>query len=219
MKPMTREDNFYFLFFALIALFFGCAVMHQFYPDGQEFVLALLVVTLGASIAGINKKNKTNRTWYGALLIVAVISYGMSFLEHLDLSILTLGALLVFLLSHIYSALKQVVLTKSVTTNHIIGSICIYLLLGLAWAVIYLLVLEFFPSSFTGLEAKPWLSNLFNALYFSFITLTTVGYGDISPTVPVAQFFVFFEAIVGSFYLAIMVASLVSIRLAQAHSE
>lgn len=219
MKPMTREDNFYFLFFALIALFFGCAVMHQFYPDGQEFVLALLVVTLGASIAGINKKNKTNRTWYGVLLIVAVISYGMSFLEHLDLSILTLGALFVFLFSHIYSALKQVVLTKSVTTNHIIGSICIYLLLGLAWAVIYLLVLELFPSSFTGLEAKPWLSNLFNALYFSFITLTTVGYGDISPTVPVAQFFVFFEAIVGSFYLAIMVASLVSIRLAQAQSE
>ncbi|CAH1526508.1 MULTISPECIES: potassium channel family protein [Vibrio] len=219
MKPMTREDNFYFLFFALIALFFGCAVMHQFYPDGQEFVLALLVVTLGVSIAGINKKNKTNRTWYGVLLIVAVISYGMSFLEHLDLSILTLSALLVFLFSHIYSALKQVVLTKSVTTNHIIGSICIYLLLGLAWAVIYLLVLEFFPSSFTGLEAKPWLSNLFNTLYFSFITLTTVGYGDISPTVPVAQFFVFFEAIVGSFYLAIMVASLVSIRLAQAQSE
>ncbi|WP_045405364.1 potassium channel family protein [Vibrio jasicida] len=219
MKPMTREDNFYFLFFALIALFFGCAVMHQFYPDGQEFVLALLVVTLGVSIAGINKKNKTNRTWYGVLLIVAVISYGMSFLEHLDLSIFTLSALLVFLFSHIYSALKQVVLTKSVTTNHIIGSICIYLLLGLAWAVIYLLVLEFFPSSFTGLEAKPWLSNLFNTLYFSFITLTTVGYGDISPTVPVAQFFVFFEAIVGSFYLAIMVASLVSIRLAQAQSE
>ncbi|KIP72832.1 ion channel [Vibrio harveyi] len=219
MKPMTREDNFYFLFFALIALFFGCAVMHQFYPDGQEFVLALLVVTLGVSIAGINKKNKTNRTWYGVLLIVAVISYGMSFLEHLDLSILTLSALLVFLFSHIYSALKQVVLTKSVTTNHIIGSICIYLLLGLAWTVIYLLVLEFFPSSFTGLEAKPWLSNLFNTLYFSFITLTTVGYGDISPTVPVAQFFVFFEAIVGSFYLAIMVASLVSIRLAQAQSE
>ncbi|CAH1605340.1 Ion channel [Vibrio jasicida] len=218
MKPMTREDNFYFLFFALIALFFGCAVMHQFYPDGQEFVLALLVVTLGVSIAGINKRNKTNRTWYGVLLVVAVISYGMSFLEHLDLSIFTLSALLVFLFSHIYSALKQVVLTKSVTTNHIIGSICIYLLLGLAWAVIYLLVLEFFPSSFTGLEAKPWLSNLFNTLYFSFITLTTVGYGDISPTVPVAQFFVFFEAIVGSFYLAIMVASLVSIRLAQAQS-
>lgn len=218
MKAMTREDNFHFLFFALIALFFGCAVMHQFYPDGQEFVLALLVVTLGASIAGINKKNKSNRTWYGVLLIVAVISYSMSFLEHLDLSILTLGALLVFLFSHIYSALKQVVLTKSVTTNHIIGSICIYLLLGLAWAVIYLLVLEVCPNSFTGLDAKPWLSNLFNALYFSFITLTTVGYGDISPTVPVAQFFVFFEAIVGSFYLAIMVASLVSIRLAQAQS-
>lgn len=219
MKPMTREDNFYFLFFALIALFFGCAVMHQFYPDGQEFVLALF----GGDARRFDCRHQQEEQIQSYMVWCvtdcgSVISYGMSFLEHLDLSILTLGALLVFLFSHIYSALKQVVLTKSVTTNHIIGSICIYLLLGLAWAVIYLLVLEFFPSSFTGLEAKPWLSNLFNALYFSFITLTTVGYGDISPTVPVAQFFVFFEAIVGSFYLAIMVASLVSIRLAQAQS-
>ena len=106
-----------------------------------------------------------------------------------------------------------------VTPNHIIGSICIYLLIGLAWATIYLLILEILPNAFNGLEEKIWLTNLFNALYFSFITLTTVGYGDISPALPVAQFFVFMESIIGSFYLAIMVASLVSIRLAQSQSQ
>lgn len=219
MKPVSRDDNFYFLFFALLGLFFSCAVMQQFYPQGQKSILGLIVVTLAVSIAGINRSRALYRSWYGVLLVTAAVSGTFSFFEDYDLSIITLAALLMFLFSHIYSALKQVMSAKTVTKNHIIGSICIYLLLGLAWATLYLLILELLPEAFNGLEAKPWLTNLFNALYFSFITLTTVGYGDISPQLPVAQFFVFMESIVGSFYLAIMVASLVSIRLSQAQGE
>lgn len=216
MARVSKEDNFYFLFCALLVLFFGCAVAQQFYPQGQEIILTLIVVTLAISIAGINRGGTLYRTWYGLLLITAGASGIFSFLESYNFSVVTLTALLAFLVSHTYSALKQVVVSNGVTTNHIVGSICIYLLLGMAWATIYLLILELIPNSFNGLEAKPWLSNLFNALYFSFITLTTVGYGDISPAVPVAQFFVFMEAIIGSFYIAIMVASLVSMRLSQA---
>ena len=56
-------------------------------------------------------------------------------------------------------------------------------------------------------------------MYFSFITLATVDYGVISPALPIVQLFVFMEAIIGSFYLDIMVARLVSIRLAQSQSQ
>ena len=77
------------------------------------------------------------------------------------------------------------------------------------WAIAYLLILEFSPSSFTGLEAKNWGDNFSNAAYFSFVTLTTLGYGDISPISPVAQVIVYLEAIAGVFYMAIVVASLV----------
>lgn len=100
--------------------------------------------------------------------------------------------------------------------NQIIGSICVYLLIGVSWAIIYLIQIELFPQAFNGIEAKPWLDNMFEAIYFSFITLTTVGYGDISPALPIPRFFVFIESILGSFYLAIMVANLVSNRLNQA---
>ncbi len=55
----------------------------------------------------------------------------------------------------------------------------------------------------------PWGENFSNAAYFSFVTLTTLGYGDISPTSPVAQVIVYLEAIAGVFYMAIVVASLV----------
>ncbi|OEF93191.1 potassium channel family protein [Vibrio splendidus] len=219
MKAVSKDDNFYFLFYALLVLFFGCAVMQQFYPQGQKTILFLIIITLASSIVGINRERALYRSWYGLLLITASVSGVFSFLEGYNLSIVTLSALAAFLFSHIYSALKQVMKAKTVTPNHIIGSICIYLLLGFAWSTIYLLILEIFPSAFNGLEEKVWLTNLFNAMYFSFITLTTVGYGDISPALPIAQFFVFMESIIGSFYLAIMVASLVSIRLAQSQSQ
>ncbi|WP_299693540.1 potassium channel family protein [uncultured Vibrio sp.] len=219
MKAVSQDDNFYFLFFALLVLFFGCAVMQQFYPQGQKTILFLIIITLAISIVGIHKERALYRSWYGLLLITASVTGSFSFLDGYNLSLLTLSALATFLFSHIYSALKQVMKAQTVTPNHIIGSICIYLLLGLAWSTLYLLILEFFPNAFYGLEEQLWLTNLFNAMYFSFITLTTVGYGDISPALPIAQFFVFMESIIGSFYLAIMVASLVSVRLAQSHPQ
>ena len=215
MKKVTREDNFYFLLLALLVLVFGCAVMQQFYPQGQDTVLVLIVVTLAFSIVGVQRNRRFYRHWYGFLLLSTAVSGGITFLEGYDFSFITLFALIVFTSFQIFSALKQVVLTSVVTKNHIVGSICIYLLLGLLWTFIYLFILQFFPNALGEVGVVNWQSSLFTVMYFSFITLTTVGYGDISPTLPIAQFFVFLESIIGSFYLAILVASLVSNRLSQ----
>ena len=215
MKKVSGDDNFYFLLFALLGLLFMSAVMQQLFSGGQKMILALIIICLAISIVGVNRKQALYRTWYGFLLGIASISGAISFLEGYDLSLITLGALLFFLLSHTYTALKQVMLPDNVSRNQIVGSVCVYLLLGVSWAIIYLIQIELFPHSFNGIEAKPWIDNLFEAIYFSFITLTTVGYGDISPILPIPRFFVFIESILGGFYLAIMVASLVSSHLNQ----
>jgi voltage-gated potassium channel Kch len=76
-----------------------------------------------------------------------------------------------------------------------------------------LVVIEYSPNAFTGMEAISWGENFSNAAYFSFVTLTTLGYGDISPVTPLAQVVVYLEAIVGVFYMAIVVSSLVSANL------
>jgi hypothetical protein len=149
------------------------------------------------------------------MITVVVISGSISIFEDYDLSLITMFAMLFFVLAQTFSALKQVMTPKKVTLNQIVGSICVYLLFGLSFAFIYLIQLELFVAPFNGLEAKPWLDNLFEVIYFSFITLTTVGYGDISPALAIPKFFVFLESITGSFYLAIMVASLVSSHLSQ----
>lgn len=215
MKRVTKDDNFCFLLAALLGLLFLSAVLEQFFVAGQKMILALIIFCLAFSVVGVHRKKTFYRSWYGFLLVLASISGVFSFFDNIDLSLVTLCSLLFFLLSYTYSALRQVMLTKQITINQIVGSICIYLLFGLSWAIIYLIQIELFLTAFNGMEQKPWLENLFESIYFSFITLTTVGYGDISPVLPVPRFFVFVESILGSFYLAIMVASLVSSRLSQ----
>jgi voltage-gated potassium channel Kch len=80
--------------------------------------------------------------------------------------------------------------------------------------VLYLIILVFDPDAFNGIEIASWQEGFAKIAYYSFVTLTTLGYGDISPKTPVAQFFVYMEAIAGVFYMAIVVSSIVAMRLA-----
>ena len=80
--------------------------------------------------------------------------------------------------------------------------------------MIYLLILVMDPHAFSGIEAGNWQEIFSRVAYYSFVTLTTLGYGDILPTNHIAEFFVYMEAIIGVFYMAIIVSSLISLRLA-----
>jgi voltage-gated potassium channel Kch len=75
------------------------------------------------------------------------------------------------------------------------------------------------PSAFSGVEAANWQQGFSRIAYYSFVTLTTLGYGDILPTNHVAEFFVYMEAIIGVFYMAIIVSSLISLRLSAMETE
>ena len=79
--------------------------------------------------------------------------------------------------------------------------------------MIYLLLLAMDPSAFSGIEAVNWQQGFSRVAYYSFVTLTTLGYGDILPTNHIAEFFVYMEAIIGVFYMAIIVSSLISLHL------
>jgi voltage-gated potassium channel Kch len=92
-------------------------------------------------------------------------------------------------------------------------------LIGLNWSLLYLFLAQTIPGAFNGLEQLVWYDNFADAAYYSFVTLTTLGYGDISPVTPVARFLVYMEAIVGVFYMAILVASLVGVRISALHSH
>ncbi len=100
-----------------------------------------------------------------------------------------------------------------VTRQRIEGAVAVYLLFGLAWAEGYECVEAFAPGAF-GLPAGEvptagWFSPL---LYFSFVTLTTLGYGDVLPVHPAARSLAMFEALMGQLYPAVLIARLVSLQ-------
>jgi hypothetical protein len=110
---------------------------------------------------------------------------------------------------------KSLFNARSLTFDSIFGAVCGYLFLGLGWAVLYSVVELYRPGSFQISQslmtddqpARPLPHVL---TYYSFVTLTTVGYGDIHPFSPATRTFAWIEAITGQFYLAVIVAGLVS---------
>jgi hypothetical protein len=96
-----------------------------------------------------------------------------------------------------------------VTMHRIQGAIAGYLLLGLVWANVYELLAMRLPGAFTGAELA---GTGYRWVYFSFVTLTTVGYGDMIPVHPLARSFANLEALTGQLYPAILLARLVSLE-------
>jgi len=97
-----------------------------------------------------------------------------------------------------------------ITTRRIEGAIAVYLLLGFTWAQAYELVALWHPGAFVGaVEGRD--SNPLT--YYSFVTLTTMGYGDIMPVHPLARALAVLEALTGQLYLAILLARLVSLEI------
>ena len=101
-----------------------------------------------------------------------------------------------------------------ITRQRVQGSIVIYLLLGLIWAEAYTLAAHLNPGSFAGTlpEGQDALSA--HLTYFSFVTLTTVGYGDILPASSVTRALANFEGLLGTLFPAILIARLVSMEIA-----
>lgn len=106
--------------------------------------------------------------------------------------------------------LARVFASGPVTIHRIQGAIAGYLLLGLIWANVYELLAMRLPGAFSGAELA---GTTYRWFYFSFVTLTTVGYGDVIPIHPLARSFANLEALTGQLYPAILLARLVSLEV------
>jgi hypothetical protein len=102
---------------------------------------------------------------------------------------------------------RRIIMSRSVTPRLLVAAICVYLMLGLLFTFIYLGVNGVHPNFFAqGVQKDPSVY-----LYFSFITMTTVGFGDFTPGYAVPRVLVVFEAMLGQVYLVVAVARLVSL--------
>ena len=130
----------------------------------------------------------------------------------ISVSVLIQSIYCFFFGSAVLLILRNVLQTSRVTSDTLKGGVCIYLLLGYSWALLYSIVYTLDPNAFS--IALITDTSRLNTLYFSFITLTTLGFGDITPTSELSAVLTILEALVGQIYPAIFMAFLVSSYLA-----
>ena len=179
---------------------------------GDLIVSLLLSLVLVSAVLAVSDRK---RVFYIALVlgIPAVVSRWISHFRP-DLVpppvFLIAGLLLVAFV--VVNLLRFVLRAPSVNIEVLCASISAYLMLGLMWTMAYWLVDQLTPGAFSfNTNAGPRSMNGFNGFYFSFVTLSTVGYGDITPVSRIARWLAAMEAMTGLLYVAVLIARLVAL--------
>jgi len=173
----------------LLSLFFLSAVLAV---GGRGRMLLLAAVLAIPAVVGKWMNNLQPRVFPPAIFLVS----GM-----------------VFLVFVIVNILRFVLRTRRVNGEVLCASVSAYLSLGLLWALAYRLAASTTPTAFAvnvPQTANQSMSG-FTAFYFSFTTLTTLGYGDITPVSPVARMLAVMESMTGTLYVAVLIARLVAL--------
>jgi len=206
-----EQTDFFYLLSALLFLLFAVPLTHDFEildpASVRAFFFSVLMIVGARSLRGGGRYFKVGMVLAVigvALNVAAVGQHSLLFQCASILSIFT------FLLVSISYTLRQVIFGTEINTNRLVGAICVFLLLGVIWALAYSFLELIAPSSFTGIDATKDAASYSSWIYFSFVTLTTLGYGDILPVSATARSLAYLEAIVGQFYIAVLVAGLVS---------
>ena len=206
-----QKTNFFYLLGALLFLLLAFPLAQDLGVTNMPLMRALVFCVL--LCVGVLSLKGGGRLFVAGMLFVIVGSVLSSLAAYLHATSLVLGSALAmsgFLIVAFSYALKQVVVGTEMNVNRLVGAICVYLLLGIIWAFAYSLLEFAVPGSFKGFSAPQGLMLDSDWLYFSFVTLTTLGYGDITPVTETARTLAYLQALTGQFYVAVLVAGLVS---------
>ena len=213
MKTFPTENNFIYFTLALLFLLLSSAIVDSM-PETQGLMLVELVILITHIVAYLSLNFGPRWRYFviSMFLAIALANTLNRFTDWPGMSLAALFFTLVFYLGVALTIARKVLFPQSVDANIVVGALAIYMLLGLIWATLYLITLEFFPSAFNGIEHVYWGDNFSDALYYSYITMTSVGYGEITPAITMSRTLAYMQAMIGSFYMAVVVASLVSAR-------
>ncbi len=195
------------------------------FPDfhGVVAMVPLSLLVVGASMLALwqRSRNHAFHLFAGGLLLV-LLTFG-SLVSHHAMTLAQVGAQILFL-SYVFAiVVKSVFREEEITSDVLCGAVSVYLLFGVLAGFVFVLIEFLLPGSFVissihlpavqqeaSFARDPgWL------LYFSFVTLTTVGYGDVLPANPVARSAAVLVAVIGQILLMVQIARLVGLHVAQ----
>ena len=217
-KSSFKRTNFIYLLAALLAFLILSPLAQILFPQNASIIVNFtFTITIVIGVWSLID----DRKWFLFGLGLAAFSLLLALLEFFYSSefiyIASILVLLFFLVNSLVLAIKHILFGPKIDMNKIVGSITIYLLTGIIWALLYGLIEVLIEGSFSGNLLNLGGSRFWDLIYFSFVTLTTLGYGDILPMNTYARTLAYIEAIVGQFYIAILVASLVGAHLSDRH--
>jgi len=221
MEISDNNANSEFRFILLLAALFATVLIPPYFEGGVWFGLIWKVVFTGSLLAAMYAIAGRKKVLFPAALLffptVATLWGGQLNEDNLLIFYLDNLTTIAFLGFASFHLGRHVLASRQVTVNVIYGSLCLYLLIGFIWAAIYSNIHLYYGEAFRfsnaadlGIESGGRHMGYFT--YYSFVTLSTLGYGDITPINKVAQAWSTVEAMVGQFYIAIVLARLVSLH-------
>ena len=221
---MTSTNNrFFFLLGGLLVALLVAPVTTERYPGFTSLLLTVTVLIAVFSMSASKRIYVMAWILVAAKVILAVIGY---IHDSPAIHIAETATVFAFFILATVFAFQRVLQGEYVDMNRIAGAISIYMLIGLIWNSMYFFISLADPGAFEGLPdtsagGVAVLNSVYmDLLYYSYVTLSTLGYGDITPVSRAAQSLAYLEAICGVMYVAVLVAALVgsygSKRVAQA---
>ncbi len=204
-RQSGKQPRFGLLLFFLLLYIVGSPFLEP-YPSLAVYAHISLSMVLFAAVYAVNKSHN-HRSFAFVLLCPLLLLYWLGIYDIVPFS--RTGAYLLFavyyaLLAYLFvSEIKQ---SSKVTINVLYATCSLYLIIGLLWGTLYTLLYQFSPGAYSGvlLTDTENIGHVFN--YLSFVSLTTLGYGDITPQTAGAASLCQLEAIFGQFFTAVVVA-------------
>jgi Ion channel len=200
------------LLISLVVLFI-CAPFVEEFKGGDLVVTSLFSLVLLAGVLAVADRKRI--LVFAIVLVIPAIAgrWINHFRPDLASPAVFLTAGLILIAFVVANLLRFVLRAPSVNVEVLCASIAAYLMLGLLWATAYWLVDQMTPGGAFSFNtnAGPRSMKGFTGFYFSFITLSTVGYGDITPVSRTARWLAAMEAMTGLLYVAVLIARLVSL--------
>jgi hypothetical protein len=210
------EGRFFPFLIAIVVLLVASPILGALDLE-RYYRLAFILVLL----AGVRSLSNVKKDFYIALvlLVPALLTQVFAFaVDSLFAASLASASTVGVMIYVIFVLFRAVMSGEESTIDRIAGTTCIYLLLGILWTLFYSVLEYIQPGSLIDngpAELRGPEDNQNLLIYFSFVTLTTLGYGDILPTTVAAQTLAWMEAVIGQLYLAIVLASMVGFYVAQ----
>jgi voltage-gated potassium channel len=204
----------------VLFLQFGILFWLVAFDRGRDLRFAMdltsVLIPLSAIVVATNRKRERRIAF---ALAVAAMALSGGALSGLRPGNLDAGPMLAILFSGygVWVMLAAIVRSRRVTGDVLAGALAAYIMAGLAFAVLYGVIGRQTPDAFQTIRALP--ASFPDLVYFSFVTLLTIGFGDVAPVAPLARAFVLFEGIFSVVFTTIVMASLMAGYLQQRERE